>query len=171
MRPSHTLRKWRPLVLSIIGLSILSSGGPHSARAELPPLLCDNLWNVHWFTCDWSDLDIVPLNRDGSPGCGGDEDCIGSPALPGTPGACWSSAITQQQFNVEGAVGWTTGSLGAIHAGSNRDVQVYGDTYLLADTARSLVVPVSATVGSIWLNGALVASHSLPGSVTLSLAA
>jgi hypothetical protein len=103
-----------------------------------------NLWNLRWFGCDCGHDNSFTLNRDGTPVCG-------SGNCSGTPGTCWNSPITAKQGNMPGVI-WTTGDDGSLDLTFAQDMQVYGDTYLYANEAVILEVPVSADVGHFWLN-------------------
>ena len=125
-------------------------------------LVCDNLWNIRFFRCDFGHENNFALQRDGTPVCG-------SGNCPGPPNSCWGPPVTQRSFVKPGDVSWTIGALGALTCGQDRDVQVYGDTFLFVASPKTLTVPVLADAGRVWLNGVDVTASDPPGHVTLSL--
>jgi cysteine-rich repeat protein len=124
--------------------------------------VCESAWSIKRFRCDFGNDNTFVLQQDGTPVCGS-ENC------PGPPNACWSAPITQRTFESPGEISWTVGALGDLSVGQDRDVQAYGETFLLARSANSLTVPLAADVGRIWLNDADVTGSGPPGAVTLNL--
>lgn len=105
--------------------------------------VCDNLWNIKWFGCDYGHNNEFALNRDGGPVCGSG-NCPTSP--------CWNTPTTRKSFS-SGGVSWATGPLGDLSLSHSQDVQVYGDTYLYANEMRTVASPFVRDVGRIWVNG------------------
>lgn len=99
------------------------------------------------------DNDFI-LQRDGTPVCGS--------------GNCWVPVPGGRRGEKRNELSWAMGALGAIWMGQNRDVQVYGDTFLYVSAPTTLAVPLRADVGRVWLNDVDVTT---PGSVTLTLRA
>lgn len=118
-----------------------SGGGPCQE-------LCDALWNITWFSCDHGHDNEFILQPDGSPVCG-NENCPGPD--------CWQEAVVAREWN-SGEVSWQISASGAIALQHERDVQVRGETWLRSHS-QLLAVPVSADVGSVWLNGGAVATR------------
>lgn len=125
---------------------------------------CENTWSISWFRCDFGHENDFILERDGTPVCG-------SGNCPGPPGSCWSAPNTERSRVIAGDVSWTIGPSGELNVGHDRDVQVYGETFLQVASPVSVVVPLTAEVGHVWLNGVDVTSSASAGSIGLDLQA
>jgi YVTN family beta-propeller protein len=123
---------------------------------------CTNLWKIQWFRCDFGHDNSFVLQRDGTPVCGS-----GNCAAP--PNGCWSTPIVAQRYDRPGNGSWAIGSLGELRVGYDRDVQVYGETFLLVRSPQSLMAPLAADVGRVWLNNTDVTGSGPAGAVTLNL--
>jgi hypothetical protein len=83
--------------------------------------------------------------------------------------SCWSTSIVASRYENLGNVSWIIGSLGDLRVGYDRDVQVYGETFLLAPPPQSLTVPLTADVERVWLNDTGVTASGPSGFATLNL--
>lgn len=83
--------------------------------------------------------------------------------------SCWSTSIVAPRYENLGNVAWIIGSLGDLRVGYDQDVQVYGETFLLAPSPQSLTVPLTADVERVWLNDTGVTASDPSGFVTLNL--
>ncbi|MCJ7779182.1 MAG: hypothetical protein MUP16_12835, partial [Sedimentisphaerales bacterium] len=113
----------------------------------------NDIWNIKWFCCDFGHDNWFDLERDGTPVCGS-ENC------PGPPGSCWCEPVTKRNGNYPG-ISWSVGLSGELTLTHDRDYQVYGDTYLYVEVAKTLVVPILSDVGRVWLNDVVISSGTL----------
>ena len=124
---------------------------------------CEAGWSIRWFRCDDGHDNDFALQRDGTPVCG-------SGNCAGAPGTCWGPPIVERSFESSGNVSWTIGTSGELNVGQDRDVQVYGETFLNVSVPTTLQVPLAADAGRVWLNEFDVTAGGPAGAVTLNLA-
>ncbi len=122
----------------------------------------DNLWNVKFFGCDDGHDNSFILQRDGSPVCG-------SGNCPGAPGSCWGPLYTQNRYINGGNFDWSVGSFGALHVHQDHDYQIYADTWLYVNAAKTLQVPFVADVGRMWLDDVDVTPNAVGNVIPLPL--
>ena len=107
-----------------------------------------SMWNIAWFGCDCGHENVYELQRDGSPICGSG-NCPNTPGLP--PAGCWGGTVNETSYN-DGGTSWEVSSDGSLKLGHQKDVQVYGGTWLCASEPVTINPTIRADVGRIWLN-------------------
>jgi len=124
-----------------------------SSQNNVVTKICDNLWNVKWFHCDYGHENNFTLNRDGTPVCG-------SGNCSGPPDSCWGPVVTVQQGQSPG-ISWSTSEKGRLSLSHAQDYQVYGDTYLYVDSNETIYVPAYGDIAHVWLNNVFMSGNPI----------
>jgi hypothetical protein len=85
--------------------------------------------------------------------------------LPCPAESCSSTSIAAPRYENLGNGSWIIASLGDLRVGYDRNIQVYGETVLLAPLPQSLTVDLEC----VWLNDKGVTASGTSGFVTLNL--
>lgn len=141
-RAHRTESKSLPLALALLLL------GPLAPQLEAQEL-CDGLWKVWSFGCDFGHNNFGPLNPDGTPTCGS-SNCAQA------PGQCWQGGWVSASGNT-GGVQWTTGAEGEFaFTHTSKDVQALAQTWMyVLDAPKTISASFQSNVGGLWVNGVL----------------